>query len=141
MPVKTTAYEVEDVLGSKNIKGILHYSIKFYNYKKIYSIPFWDVNYATREWYNEKRRKQQADERNVRYQRYTMRKEWEAVPVERYSGSDDENVIYYPQRQRRRFLVARRATRDSDNSSSSEVFNGIGETKSIRKRSKSKPKR
>lgn len=83
MPVKRNWFNVEDIINTKKINGILHYGVKFYKYKKIYYTPCWDVSFEARKWYHNKIYRIQKQDRYIRYIRYRERKnaqlgmEWE----------------------------------------------------------------
>ena len=75
MPVKRTWYEIREIIGTKNVKGILHYGVIFKGWeRRTYWEPFYNLNYEARHHFHEKLSNVQKNARNERYLRYQERK-------------------------------------------------------------------
>lgn len=58
---------VKEVHGSKFLRGIKHYLIEFDNYKRRQWIPFYDLTYETRSYWQERLSNESKKDRENRY--------------------------------------------------------------------------
>lgn len=80
MPVVREWFEVERVLSRKSVDGIIHYKIKWLNYKNPSWEPFYNVGEDLIREFERERHEKQATQRQNRYINRCIKKEADYWP-------------------------------------------------------------